>query len=124
MRRFLALVAAALVGMLLLTGCVGQGLPSHVGEDDPFRISGNVQVDGEPVTGVVIELSNETSYAKVQTDADGQWSAGVTADGDWIVTVDRSSLPSGVAPQPQDLRRIVTIGPGGRVTINFFLEHV
>ena len=121
MRRSPALLSSALVGIMLLTGCVGQGLPSHVGEDDEFRISGNVQVDETPVAGVVIDVSNEDSYAKIATDADGRWSAGVTADGDYIVTVDRTSLPSGVAPQPQDLRRIANIGPGGKVTVNFFL---
>ena len=124
MRKSSALVSAALVGVLLLAGCVGQGLPSQVGEENEFRISGNVQVDETPVAGVVIEVSNEDAYAKVATDGNGQWSVGVTTDGDYIVTVDRSSLPSGVAPQPQDLRTITHIGPGGRVTANFFLEHI
>jgi len=124
MRTSRILLPSLLVLMILLAGCVGPGLPSHIGDDNEFRISGNVQVDGTPVSGVVIEVSNADSYAKVATDADGQWSVGVTADGDWILTVDRSTLPSGVAPQPQDLRRIASIGPGGRVSVNFFLEHI
>jgi branched-chain amino acid transport system permease protein len=91
-----------------------------------FRISGNVQLDGEPLEGVVLTVTGNGVDTEVATDENGQWAVGVPEkNADYKVTLDESSLPEGIAvvdetdetPNVKD----VTVGPGGRVTANFFI---
>lgn len=106
------------------------GLPSlaQAAEGDPYRVSGNVQLDGEPLEGVGITVDGEGESQTVQTDADGKWSVAVPAkEVEYTVTLDESTLPEGIAvidetgaDQTPNVRE-VTVGPGGRVTANFFI---
>ncbi|WP_350350074.1 branched-chain amino acid ABC transporter permease [Agromyces sp. G08B096] len=100
--------------------------PAAADEDDPFRISGNVQLDGEPLEGVVLVIDGPGGEQEVETDENGQWRVGVPEkNADYTVTLDEETLPEGIAvveegddsPNEKD----VTVGAGGRVTVNFFI---
>lgn len=116
---FFAAIAAVL-GMLVLTAG-----PAAAAEDDPYRISGNVQLDGEPLEGVVLIVDGPGGEQEVTTDANGQWRVGVPERDDYTVTLDESTLPEGIAVvDPEDdspNEKEVTVGAGGRVSVNFFI---
>lgn len=116
---FFAAIAAVL-GMLILTAG-----PAVAAEDDPYRISGNVQLDGEPLEGVVLTVDGPGGEQEVTTDANGQWRVGVPERDDYTVTLDESTLPEGIAVvDPEDdspNEKEVTVGAGGRVSVNFFI---
>ncbi|WP_179492916.1 branched-chain amino acid ABC transporter permease [Microbacterium immunditiarum] len=108
---------------------VGFFLPSasaFADEDDPYRISGNVQLDGEPLEGVRLTIDGPGGEQEVETDENGQWRVGVPErNADYTVTLDEETLPEGIAVvDPEDDTpnvKDVTVGPGGRVTVNFFI---
>ncbi|WP_373692824.1 branched-chain amino acid ABC transporter permease [Agromyces silvae] len=116
---FFAAIAAVL-GMLALTAG-----PAFAAEDDPYRISGNVQLDGQPLEGVVLVVDGPGGEQEATTDANGQWRVGVPERDDYTVTLDESTLPEGIAVvDPEDEspnEKEVTVGAGGRVTVNFFI---
>ncbi|MEY2848741.1 MAG: hypothetical protein RI885_1406 [Actinomycetota bacterium] len=94
----------------------------EVGTDEnPFRVSGNVQFNGEPVEDVRIELSGDGFDAEVETGADGRFVFGVPEKADYEVTLDESSLPDGIAVVDGTNVQEVTVGAGGRVATNFFI---
>jgi branched-chain amino acid transport system permease protein len=118
---------------VLALGVLGLASPAQadvVNPEMPFKISGNVQNKGEPIAGVTINLTGGGGYAAtVMTDAEGKFSAGVPEKlADYIVTVDENTLPDGVAvidnPATEFVEanvQTVTVGPGGRVAMNFFI---
>ncbi|WP_325483189.1 branched-chain amino acid ABC transporter permease, partial [Microbacterium sp.] len=117
---FLAVVAA-LFGVITLSAA-----PANAAEDDPYRISGNVQLDGEPLAGVILVIDGPGGEQEVETDENGQWRVGVPErDEEYTVTLDESTLPEGIAvvAEGDDTPNVkeVTMGAGGRVTVNFFI---
>ncbi|MGC5225068.1 ABC transporter permease subunit [Micromonospora sp. DT81.3] len=115
------LVLAALMGVGVLTAA-----PASAAEDDPYRISGNVQLDGEPLQGVILVIDGPGGEQEVETDENGQWRVGVPErNEDYTVTLDEESLPEGIAvvEEGDDTPNVkeVTVGAGGRVTVNFFI---
>ncbi|MGZ8804923.1 MAG: ABC transporter permease subunit [Microbacterium sp.] len=108
----------------LLAGVLSSS-PAYADEDDPYRISGNVQLDGEPLEGVVLVIDGPGGEQEVTTDAEGQWRVGVPERDEYTVTLDESTLPEGIAVvDPADDTpnvKEVTVGAGGRVTVNFFI---
>ncbi|HEX5858370.1 MAG TPA: branched-chain amino acid ABC transporter permease [Microbacterium sp.] len=99
--------------------------PASAAEDDPYRISGNVQLDGEPLAGVILVIDGPGGEQEVETDENGQWRVGVPEREEYSVTLDESSLPEGIAvvEEGDDSPNVkeVTVGAGGRVTVNFFI---
>lgn len=118
-----------LVGIAATAAAIlGVAAPATAAEDDPFRISGNVQLNGTPLEGVLITVDGPGGMQEVETDASGQWKVGVPEkNADYTVTLDESTLPDGIAvidetgEDPTPNVRDVTVGPGGRVTANFFI---
>jgi branched-chain amino acid transport system permease protein len=92
-----------------------------------FRVAGNVKLDGEPLEGVLITVDGSGYNVEVETDAEGKWAVGVPEKADYTVTLDESTLPEGIAVVDPDgvddtpNVKEVTIGPSGRVTMNFFI---
>ncbi|NYE21268.1 branched-chain amino acid transport system permease protein [Microbacterium immunditiarum] len=127
LRRPRARTIVALAALALMV--VGFFLPSasaFADEDDPYRISGNVQLDGEPLEGVRLTIDGPGGEQEVETDENGQWRVGVPErNADYTVTLDEETLPEGIAVvDPEDDTpnvKDVTVGPGGRVTVNFFI---
>jgi neutral amino acid transport system permease protein len=120
---------AALFGLLLiLLGLFATATPALAAEDDPYRISGNVQLDGEPLEGVALTIDGPGGEQEVETDAEGQWRVGVPERGEtYVVTLDEDTLPEGIAvvdaEGADDTPNVkeVEMGQGGRVTVNFFI---
>ncbi|MFD1714649.1 branched-chain amino acid ABC transporter permease [Amnibacterium flavum] len=90
-------------------------------EDNPFRVSGNVQFNGDPLEDVKLTVEGGGYKAEVETDAEGQWRVGVPEKAEYKVTLDESTLPDGVAVVEGSNEQTVEVGPGGRVTTNFFI---
>lgn len=118
---------AALFGLMLITlGLLATATPALADEDDPYRISGNVQLDGEPLEGVVLIIDGPGGEQEVETDENGQWRVGVPERGEtYVVTLDEETLPEGIAVvDPEDDSpnvKEVEMGQGGRVSVNFFI---
>lgn len=119
------IVALAALAMMLL-GLFLPAASAYADDDDPYRISGNVQLDGEPLEGVRLTIDGPGGEQEVETDENGQWRVGVPErNADYTVTLDEETLPEGIAVvDPEDETpnvKEVTVGPGGRVTVNFFI---
>lgn len=126
--RAVTLMVALLATMLALAAVTaGPVAADEVDTDEfPFRISGNVQLDGEPLEGVVLTVSGNGVDTEVATDEAGQWAVGVPEkNAEYKVTLDESTLPEGIAVvDPEDDTpniKEALVGPGGRVTVNFFI---
>ena len=121
---FLA-VLAALVGLQLLAP--GAAFADEVDTDEyPYRVSGNVQLDGQPLEGVLLNVEGNGIDTDVETGADGKWAVGVPEkNADYTVTLDESTLPEGIAVVEEGNEtpnvKEVTVGAGGRVTANYFI---
>jgi neutral amino acid transport system permease protein len=113
-------VTAALLGVFALSAS-----PAMAAEGDPYRISGNVQLDGEPLAGVVLIVDGPGGEQEVETDENGQWRVSVPEKDDYTVTLDEDTLPEGIAvvdeADDSPNEKEVTVGAGGRVTVNFFI---
>ncbi|WP_245233104.1 MULTISPECIES: branched-chain amino acid ABC transporter permease [Microbacterium] len=126
-RRKRAGALPALFALLLtLLGVFAGSAPAVAAEDDPYRISGNVQLDGEPLEGVILVIDGPGGDQEAETDAAGQWRVGVPERGEeYTVTLDEDTLPEGIAVvDPEDDSpnvKEVEVGAGGRVTVNFFI---
>lgn len=121
---FVAMLAG-LIGLQLLTPVAA--FADEVDTDKyPYRVSGNVQLDGEPLEGVELNVEGNGIDTDVKTDADGKWAVGVPEkNAEYTVTLDESTLPEGIAvvEEGNDAPNVkdVTVGPGGRVTANYFI---
>lgn len=120
-RTITALVAL----FLMLLGVLGTAAPALAAEGDPYRISGNVQLDGEPLEGVSLTIDGPGGAQTVETDAEGQWRVSVPEKDDYTVTLDEETLPEGIAVVDEEddtpNEKDVTVGAGGRVSVNFFI---
>ncbi|MBO9578298.1 MAG: branched-chain amino acid ABC transporter permease [Microbacteriaceae bacterium] len=101
---------------------------AHAAEGDPYRVSGNVQLEGAPLEGVAITVDGPGGPQTVETDADGKWAVAVPErNADYTVTLDESTLPEGIAVVDESGEdttpnvKEVHVGPGGRVSVNFFI---
>jgi branched-chain amino acid transport system permease protein len=125
--------ASALGAFVLAFGVFALGTPAHadvVNAEMPFKISGNVQNKGVGIPGVSISMTGPAGFAAtVLTDAEGKYVVGVPEKlTDYTVTVDELTLPDGVTvidnPATEFVEanvQTVTVGPGGRTTMNFFI---
>lgn len=122
-----ARAVTALFGLLLVVlGVLATATPALAAEGDPYRISGNVQLDGEPLEGVRLTIDGPGGLQEVETDENGQWRVGVPERGEtYVVTLDEETLPEGIAVvDPEDDSpnvKEVELGQGGRATVNFFI---
>ena len=93
---------AALFAIVMITA--GPAVAAPGADGDPYRVSGNVQLDGEPLEGVHLTIDGPGGKQEVETDADGQWRVSVPErNEDYTVTLDESTLPSGIAVvDPED----------------------
>ena len=94
----------------------------EVGADLPYKVVGNVKNEGEPLEGVRIVVSGGGYTAETVTDADGKWLIGVPEKAAYSVTLDQTTLPSGIAVMEEGgAEQSVEVGPSGSVTKNFFI---
>lgn len=124
--RGILLIVAAVVAMLVMTS--SPAIADEVDTDtEPYRVSGNVQLDGEPLDGVELTVTGQGVDATVQTDAEGKWAVGVPERAEYTVTLDEETLPDGIAVVDETGAdstpnvKEVTVGAGGRVVANYFI---
>jgi branched-chain amino acid transport system permease protein len=115
---------AALFAIVLMTA--GPVAAAPAADGDPYRVSGNVQLDGKPLEGVHLTIDGPGGKQEVETDANGQWKVSVPErNATYTVTLDEETLPEGIAVvDPEDDSPNVKeaeMGQGGRVTVNFFI---
>lgn len=115
---------AALFAVVLMTAGPVSAAPSADG--DPYRVSGNVQLDGRPLEGVRLTIDGPGGLQEVFTDEKGQWRVSVPErNATYTVTLDEETLPPGIAvvDEADDSPNIkeAEVGQGGRVTVNFFI---
>ena len=129
MGRLFAAVGAAVLAFGVL-GLATPALADVVNPEMPYKVSGNVQNKGEPVGGVTITVVGAGGFtATVPSGDDGKFVVGVPErNADYTVTLDESTLPAGIAvvdnPETEFVEgnvQTVTVGPGGRVAMNFFI---
>lgn len=115
---------AALIAIFLMTASPAFAAGSADG--DPYRVSGNVQLDGEPLEGVGLEIDGPGGKQQVETDENGQWRVSVPEkNATYKVTLDEETLPDGIAvvddADDTPNEKEAEVGPGGRVSVNFFI---
>ncbi len=118
--RLMVMFFVALVASLTFVG----GASAHadeIGTDLDFIFSGNVKFDGEPLDGVLITVSGNGYSAEVATGADGKWKIGVPEGGVYTVTLDESTLPSGVIVAEGSASVEAEFGLTNNKSVNFFL---
>ena len=114
----LAIVASISLGGLFATSASGD----EVGEDLPYRVAGNVKNEGEPLEGVRIVVAGSGYTAETVTDVEGKWVIGVPEMTTYSVTLDQTTLPSGIAViEEGGAEQSVEIGPSGSTIKNFFI---
>lgn len=107
MRRALLLLSAAFAGLLL-----GLGVNSSATAQDAFGVHGTLEnQQDEPVAGVSITVTDAagTEIATVQSAEDGTWAVPLEAGGDYVVTLDESTLPDGLVVRNGNPELEVTI---------------
>lgn len=119
-------VSALVALFLMLLGVFATSAPAFAAEGDPYRVSGNVQLDGEPLEGVALSIDGPGGLQEVVTDENGQWVVFVPERGEeYVVTLDENTLPEGIAvvDEADDTPNVkeVEMSQGGRVTVNFFI---
>lgn len=115
---------AAMFAIFLMTAAPAFAASSADG--DPYRVSGNVQLDGKPLAGVHLTIDGPGGKQEVETDDKGQWHVSVPKKNEtYTVTLDEQTLPEGIAVvDPNDDTpniKEAEVGAGGRVTVNFFI---
>jgi neutral amino acid transport system permease protein len=125
--RVVLLVLTALLAALIMLSAAPPAHADEVGAEEPYKISGNVQLDGEPLEDVQLTVTGNGVDVEVETDAEGRWRVGVPERDEYLVTLVESTLPEGIAvvdetgADSSPNEKEVEIGPGGRVTMNFFI---
>lgn len=126
-RAVILLFATLAAALAMITFAGGAAVADEVDTDKyPYRVSGNVQLDGEPLEGVELTVSGNGIDSDVTTDANGQWAVGVPErNATYTVTLNELTLPEGIAvvDETDDTPNVkdAEVGPGGRVTVNFFI---
>ncbi|CAB4636230.1 unannotated protein [freshwater metagenome] len=97
-------------------------LADEAGQDQPYKVVGNVKNEGLPLEGVRIVVSGGGYTEETVTDADGKWLIGVPEKAAYSVSLDQTTLPAGIAViEEGGAEQSVEIGPSGSVTKNFFI---
>ena len=123
-RRWMRALMLLLVGMIAALTVVGGGA-AHADEINTdkydFSFSGFVRNDGDPLKGVLITVSGNGYSAQVKTDADGKWKIGVPEKGTYNITLDESTLPTGIIVAEGGNSVDVEIDKVNNKVYNFFL---
>jgi len=115
------LFGVLLAALTLSTLSIGPAHADEIGTEYDFRLSGNVQFDGDPVEGVLISAEGNGYEAEVNTDAEGKWTIGVPEKATYTVTLDEDTLPEGVVVAEGDNVFEAQFDLISTVSVNYFL---
>jgi len=110
-------VFAALFAVFLMTAPPASAAVGD--EDDPYRISGNVQLDGEPLEAVHLTIDGPGGMQEVETDENGQWRVGVPEKNALTVAAATAGLAALLALPLFGVSVLVAILLAGLVTAGF-----
>jgi branched-chain amino acid transport system permease protein len=113
--------ATLLIALMSVAGLGQAAQADAVGEDQPYAITGNVKLDGEPLAGIRITVTGGSYEAETVTDAEGRWFIGIPDTNPYTVTLDETTLPEGIAVVEGGASQEVQIGKSDRVVKNFFI---
>jgi branched-subunit amino acid ABC-type transport system permease component len=112
----LALLLAVLACLPLLLAAPAAGATTTGCAADPETacINGTLRTAaGAPAVGVTLTVDGPAGTQTVTSGPDGRWSAAVTEDGDYTVTLDEETLPAGeTLRDPANNPRTVTVELG------------
>ena len=102
--------AGALAGLALLLGpllVLALPAPTAVAQDAEV-ISGRFRFEGDPVAGVRVTVTEETSGAVLEgvSGEDGRWVVPLPGPGDYVVEVDTATFPEGVGLRDPERRSV------------------
>jgi branched-chain amino acid transport system permease protein len=116
------------LGLLGLWSFVAPQASAQATETVRGRVFNETEVDGdrarEPVEGVTITVASADGQAvgEAATDAEGRYEIPLGGPGNFVVTLDESTLPDGVTPREDSpSERAVSVRPGENQALNFFL---
>ncbi len=94
-------LSKAVLGLLAIFAVALLGAAPALAQDEADEtIGGVIRHDREPVEGVTITVaeSDGTEVDSAETDEEGRWRIPVPSPGEYVVTLDVSTLPEGVPP--------------------------
>jgi branched-chain amino acid transport system permease protein len=119
---------AVAVGLFALCSVVSGAASAQGTESIKGRVFNEQEVDGkrvrDPVPGVKISVATADGEAvgEATTDDQGTYEIQLPAPGDFVVTLDESTLPDGVTVRADSpVERTVNVRPGEAQTANYFL---
>jgi branched-chain amino acid transport system permease protein len=119
---------AVAVGLFALSSLVSGAASAQGAEMIKGRVFNEQEVDGkrvrDPVPGVKISVATADGEAvgEATTDDKGTYEIQLPAPGDFVVTLDESTLPDGVTVRANSpVERTVNVRPGEAQTANYFL---
>lgn len=73
-------------------------MPPAQAQDPDHVLSGTLRVGREPVPDISLTVTDAdgAEIGTTTSDAEGKWAVGITAAGDYVVTIDNATLPEGV----------------------------
>ncbi len=89
------------------------------------RISGLVELADEPLADVQLVVEGGGFRVEVVSGDDGRWAVGVPDRGDYTVTLNEETLPTGISVIDPELEqpnvRTIKVGQSGSAVANFFI---
>lgn len=121
-KRWLLALVGIIFALVSVVGISGSAHADEVGTDKyDYTLKGNVQLDKDPLEGVLIKVSGNGYSAEVETDAEGRWAIGVPKDGTYKVTLVQDTLPAGVVVEGGADTVDAEFGRTKNKAVNFFL---
>ncbi|WP_260980080.1 branched-chain amino acid ABC transporter permease [Agrococcus jejuensis] len=113
--RWWLAIPALLVALgiaLSLGSTQASATPAPTDPTQAYQFQGIVRSDPQtPLAGVVIDATGADGFAGTATTGDdGRWSIPLPGPGDYTVTIDETTLPDGLAVNPEQVSRDFTIG--------------
>ncbi len=126
---WMAAMAAAVVAVLALSAATAgpAGARQQGDEDLHGKVLNELLKDGkstrEPVAGATVTVAQPdgTAVGEATTDDAGAYQIALPGPGSYVLTVDESTLPKGVAVAEGGATRPITVNPGQKAISNFFL---
>jgi branched-chain amino acid transport system permease protein len=120
LRALVLLFVALITGLAFASGATAAHADEIGGQYD-FQFSGNVRNNDMPLEGVLISVSGGGYSAEVKTDAKGHWKIGVPTKDTYTITLDESTLPTGIIVVKGSSSIQAEFGLTNNKSVNFFL---
>jgi len=123
-KRLTAALFGAVLALLAISS-TGVANADEIGTDEyEYVFSGNVKYNSQPLEDVLVKLEGNGYDAEVETDAEGKWKIGVPEKAEYTITIDESTLPTGVIVADDDASgasKKAEFGLTKNKSVNFFL---